>query len=266
VAALHQRIAADLRSLIHDGTLKAGARLPTEHELMIKYGTSRTPVRQALATLANEGLIETATSRGTFVRQTQPLTLYAARYERGRPDIDAHFSDLLAQGRPIRQTWSDLRAQGRTTGHTFEMKIVPASAAVALRLQVEENSLVVERRRVRMVDDKPSSIEDSYYPYDIAERTEILSPSEVEPGTIAVLASAGHVEIGYVDEIRLRTSPTEEENRLLQLGAGMPVLHQIRTGYTTQRPVRLTWNIWAGDGIRLVYELGDLQAVHDELH
>jgi GntR family transcriptional regulator len=253
VPVLHQRIAGDLRALIHNGTLTAGDRLPTEQELMASYQTSRTPVRQALATLANEGLIETATSRGTFVRENRPLTLYGARYERAYRDVgttDAYMREL--------------RSQGRSAGQTFQLKIVPASEPVSSRLQVDESSLVVQRRCVRAVDNKPSSVQDSYYPYDIAEGTEILSPCAVERGTIAVLASAGHVEIGYVDEIRLRTSPTDEENRLLELGTGMPVLDQIRTAYTAKRPVRLTWNVWVGDGIRFVYELGDLMAIRDE--
>ena len=254
MTAFHQRIAGDLRALIHNGTLAAGDRLPTEQELVAKYQTSRTPVRQALATLANEGLIETATSRGTFVRENRPLTLYAARYEREYRDVST--KDAYR---------SELRSQGRTGGQTFEMKIFRAPERVSSRLQLEENSLVVQRRCVRTVDNKPSSIEDSYYPYDnIAEGTEIVSDDIVERGIIAVLADHGHLEIGYVDEIRLRTSPTDEEKRLLELGTGMPVLEQIRTAYTSKRPVRVTWYIWVGDGIRLVYELGDLMAIHDE--
>jgi GntR family transcriptional regulator len=253
VAVLHQRIAADLRSLIHQGTLAAGARLPTEQDLMAKYQASRTPVRQALATLANEGLIETATSRGTFVRENRPLTLYASRYEREHREVS-----------PVDAYRSELFAQGRAAGQKFEMRIVPASEAVASRLQVAENDLVVLRRCVRTVDGKPSSVQDSYYPYDIAEGTEILSPNDVERGIIAVLASAGHVEIGYVDEITPRMPPTDEENRLLQLGPGVPILDQVRTAFTAHRPVRLTWNVWAGNGIHLIYELGDLRAMHDE--
>ena len=250
---LHERIAADLRSLIHDGTLAAGDRLPTEQDLMAQYRASRTPVRQALQTLANEGLIDTATSRGTFVREQRPLTLHAARYEREHREespADAYRSELLAQG--------------RAAGQTFEMRIVPASEAVASRLRVAEQSLVVQRRCIRTVDARPSSVQDSYYPYDIADGTEILSPNDVKRGIIAVLAEEGHVEVGYVDEIRPRMPPQDDERRLLQLGPGVPVLDQIRTAYTAQRPVRLTWNVWAADGIRLVYELGDLRAMHDE--
>ncbi len=255
MTALHQRIAGDLRSLIHSGSLAGGDRLPTEQELMARYQASRTPVRQALATLSNEGLIETATSRGTFVRENRPLTLYGARYAREHRDVST-----------VDRYLDDLRSQGRTARQTFEMKVVPASEPVSSRLQIDENSLVVQRRGIRAVDNKPSSIQDSYYPFDIAEETEILSPNIVERGIIAVLASLGYVERRYVDEIRLRTSPNDEENRLLELGTGMPVLEQIRTAYTAKRPIRLTWNVWVGDGIRLVYELGDEAAIHDEPH
>lgn len=256
VAALYQRIAGDLRSEIHAGTLKPGDQLPTEQDLMEKYQASRTPVRQALATLANEGLTESATSRGTLVRQNRPLTLHASRYEREYRDVST--TDAYN---------SELSAQHRTSGQTFEMKLVRASEDVSLRLGVEEGSFVVQRRCIRTVDNKPSSIQDSYYPYGIAQKApEILNDSIVDRGIIAVLADAGHTEIGYSDQIYVRTSPTDEEKRLLELGSTMPVLYHIRIAYTAQRPVRLTWTTWVGDGIHLVYELGDLTAIHNELY
>jgi GntR family transcriptional regulator len=55
--------------------------------------------------------------------------------------------------------------------------------------------------------------------------------------------------------------PTEEEERLLQLGAGIPVLDWIRTAYSHARPVRLTWRIYTGNGFKLVYELGNVSAL-----
>jgi GntR family transcriptional regulator len=256
VPALHQRIAADLRTAIHQGQLKAGDRLPTEKDLMAKYGASRTPVRQALSTLASEGLIETATSRGTFVREHRPLRLHATRYEREHREVSA-----------VDAYMSELAAQGRSGSQAFEMRIIPASPAVASRLHVAEGSMVVLRRGIRSVDDQPSSLQDSFYPYDIAEGTEILSPHDVERGIIRVLAEQGHIEIGYVDEVIPRMPPTDEETRLLRLSSGVPVLDQIRTAYTAERPVRLTWNVWAGNSIHLVYEIGDLKGLwagHDD--
>lgn len=57
------------RERILDGRLSAGTRLPTDEELATMYQISRDTVRQALALLANEGLIERVQGRGTFVRQ-----------------------------------------------------------------------------------------------------------------------------------------------------------------------------------------------------
>lgn len=66
---LHFQLMTYFRERILDGRLSAGARLPTDGELAAKYQISRDSVRQALALLANEGLIDRVQGRGTFVSQ-----------------------------------------------------------------------------------------------------------------------------------------------------------------------------------------------------
>jgi DNA-binding GntR family transcriptional regulator len=66
-----------------------------------------------------------------------------------------------------------------------------------------------------------------------------------------------------VDELTARM-PTPDESRLLELGAGTPVLVYVRTTYSKDRPLRLTLTIFAGDRNRVVYELGDLDAYDGE--
>jgi GntR family transcriptional regulator, arabinose operon transcriptional repressor len=66
---LHFQLMTYFRERILDGRLSAGARLPTDGELAAQYQISRDSVRQALALLANEGLIERVQGRGTFVSQ-----------------------------------------------------------------------------------------------------------------------------------------------------------------------------------------------------
>ena len=56
-----------LREMILAGTLAPGERV-TEAELASRLGVSRTPVRQALPALAQEGLLVTAGKRGYSVR------------------------------------------------------------------------------------------------------------------------------------------------------------------------------------------------------
>src|SRR3989440_4884559 len=64
---IHDQLMTYFRERILDGRLSAGARLPTDEELAAMYQISRDSVRQALALLANEGLIERVQGRGTFV-------------------------------------------------------------------------------------------------------------------------------------------------------------------------------------------------------
>jgi GntR family transcriptional repressor for pyruvate dehydrogenase complex len=58
----YRQIADDLRARVVDGRLTPGSRLPNELELAAQVGVSRATVREALRTLAAEGLIHT--SRG----------------------------------------------------------------------------------------------------------------------------------------------------------------------------------------------------------
>ena len=55
---LYRQIQSDLRERISSGQLPPGSRLETEQELMARYEVSRATVRQALAGLVNEGLVE----------------------------------------------------------------------------------------------------------------------------------------------------------------------------------------------------------------
>ncbi len=66
---LHTQLMTYFRERILDGRLRAGTRLPADGELATQYQISRDTVRQALALLVNEGLIERVQGRGTFVSQ-----------------------------------------------------------------------------------------------------------------------------------------------------------------------------------------------------
>ena len=59
-------------SLIRDGTLLPGDRLPAERKLMEMLDVSRSSVREALQGLVAMGLIEQRPGQGTFVRTPKP--------------------------------------------------------------------------------------------------------------------------------------------------------------------------------------------------
>jgi len=74
---LYYQLENILREKILSGVFSAGARLPTESELIRQYGVGRITVRHALAALVKDGLIERRRRRGTFVteRKTKRATL-----------------------------------------------------------------------------------------------------------------------------------------------------------------------------------------------
>jgi GntR family transcriptional regulator, transcriptional repressor for pyruvate dehydrogenase complex len=63
-------IAAQVRSMVEDGRLKPGDRLPSERDLSLRLQVSRNTLREALRTLEHAGLIEMrkGASGGAFVR------------------------------------------------------------------------------------------------------------------------------------------------------------------------------------------------------
>jgi GntR family transcriptional regulator len=243
----YQQIVRDLRERIRRGELAPGTQIPTETELMEQYGVSRNTVRNAVRVLASAGLLETGSTRGTFVRERRPLSITATRYERDR-------------GVSANDAYRDeVETQGRMDQREFSLQIIPAPEEVAYRLNVGADALVVCRREILYIDERPNAIQESYYPMDIAEGTDLLRNEDISRGTIIVLQELGHEEVGHRDEISPRM-PTEQEERQLQLGIGVPVLDWKRTAYGNKRPVRLTWRIYAGNGISLVYELGNVSA------
>ncbi|MFC8009600.1 GntR family transcriptional regulator [Streptomyces cinereoruber] len=98
--SLRHAIADDLRTQITTGHLKAGARLPSEPRLAAHYKVSTPTLRNALALLQAEGLIEKIHGKGNFVRH--PLRRLTYTGGRLTPDAELHVT--------IRTT--NLRARG----------------------------------------------------------------------------------------------------------------------------------------------------------
>lgn len=68
--AKHVVLAAWIRENILNQTFAAGTKIPSENELTKTQGVSRQTVRQAIATLHSEGLLEKIQGSGTYVKAT----------------------------------------------------------------------------------------------------------------------------------------------------------------------------------------------------
>ncbi|WP_189636119.1 GntR family transcriptional regulator [Paenibacillus ihbetae] len=68
---LYQRVQEYIRDLISSQVLKVGDRIPTEKELMERFGVSKITVVNALAGLVNEKIITRVPGKGTFVSEPE---------------------------------------------------------------------------------------------------------------------------------------------------------------------------------------------------
>jgi len=64
---LYEQIVQQVEDSILRGQLKPGDQLPAERDLALRFGVSRTAVREAVKTLSEKGLVEAYSGRGTFV-------------------------------------------------------------------------------------------------------------------------------------------------------------------------------------------------------
>ena len=67
--SLTEQVAARVTTMIENGSLPPGAKLPPESEFVRREGVSRTVVREAISKLQAAGLVETRHGVGSFVRE-----------------------------------------------------------------------------------------------------------------------------------------------------------------------------------------------------
>lgn len=203
--AAHEVIAAQLRESITSGALPVGASLPSEAELCAAHGTSRGPVRQALATLAAEGLVVTGQGRAARVasrarRQTVVEYMYFSRFARS--------------------------AGGVAGARTIEIMRRPASVLEATMLEIEVGATVVHNLRLRFLDGEPTMLERSCFREDVGD---LLFGIDIDAGSITErLAAAG---VDYAEFVQEIDAVAADEVDALHLGIdkGAPLLRQRRT-------------------------------------
>lgn len=237
----YQRIADDLRQRIATGALGMGAQLPTEAQLTEEFDAARETVRRALDLLRNEGLTIGRPPLGVFVRARKSM-IYRPQAE-FEPAPSAEMDRFMAS----------LTAEGRSPAQSIGVEVVHPPADVAQRLQTGDKVVVV-RKRIRSLEGEPYNTNDSYYPRELVQGSEIMLPDDIARGANEVLAELGALQVRAIDEFWSRM-PTPDEATRLELPPGSPIFYHLCTGYRADgMPVRVAVNILPGDRHVVVYE------------
>jgi GntR family transcriptional regulator len=230
-ASKYRKVAAELAERIRAGDISHRDRLPGELDLAQEFSVSRGTIRQALATLQQDGLIQTSLGAGSFVT-----------YD-GRPIEDSFgWSKSLAVGGVDAST--RLVAFGKLEIPTLADELGLPSATF----------LVVDRVRHR-VDGEAISLERSRLPWRPSFDT-VLATGLVDSSIQATLAAHGVVSVKSREVVGVALLGAEDA-RLLDRRAGDAFLENQQTAYDERGSVveRVT-SLLHPDHFRLEHTFG----------
>ncbi|MEV7632465.1 GntR family transcriptional regulator [Microbacterium sp. NPDC089318] len=227
-----------LRQLILDGIsrdgLQPGDPLPGEHRLCEQYGISRTVVRQSLAQLEHEGVVERIKGKGTFV--ARPRTSESLVHT-----LVGLFDEVQRRG-------------GHVRSDVLRHEVVDADAEVADALELELGAPVVILTRLRRVDGQAWSLSTTWMPLDVGAPT--LDVDLRDSSLYALLGGNGVVATHGVRSAEA-TVATHEQAAQLEVSAGSALL-RLRSVSRDEsgRPIEFFIAYHRGDRSRFEFRLG----------
>lgn len=220
----YYRVKEEILALIVD--LAPGSVLPTERELAVRYGTSRTTVRQAIAELVVDGRLVRTQGSGTFVAQPKMM--------RVRP-LSSFSQDLAVDG------W-------RPESVVLDISGVVADAELAERLGVQPGVEAQRVERIRTVAGEPIAHEIAYLPRILPGLAERLGEHGSLYRTLREEYGAVVTTVEDIVETVLADPVTAD---LLGAETGLPILLVRRTAWDADaKLVEWTETRFRGDRFR----------------
>lgn len=190
-----------IHGAVDSGELQPHRRIPSERELSALFGVSRMTIRQALLEMIGDGVLYTRTGKGTYVADH--------KIEQPLQRLTSFTQDIGARG---------LRPSSRLLG----ADLLPAPIELAQALAIPSGSELVRVRRLRLADGEPLAIETSHLPHSLCPG---LIEHDLERHSLyGLLHDRYGLELASAKQTIEAASPTEEERKLLEMPAGVPVL------------------------------------------
>jgi GntR family transcriptional regulator len=202
--------------------------LPSDTQLCAEFGVSRMTARNAVARLAQEGIVYRVPGRGTFVAE---------------PPAHRLASSLLSFS-------AEMRRQGKTpTSRLVEGVVRAAEPAERGRLRLRRGGQVVVIKRLRLADEQPIAVETAVFSAALAEG---LMAADLEQGSLhRALIALGHVPTAGTASLHAEPA-TRADAKLLGMRTGEALLVERRLIFDhTGAPLELTESRYAGDRYRL---------------
>ncbi|MBY8343123.1 GntR family transcriptional regulator [Streptomyces spinosirectus] len=223
--ALYQQVAAAIREAILSGEFAPDSLLPSEAQLMARYEVSRPTVRNAIAALRAEGLIDVRHGKGSFVRSSgQPVLTLERRISR---TTEGKF--VMPNGDIWQEAEAPAAYRARTTKDTGHL----------LQLDTDEALFGCDRL---LIDPSTGTraMHRTLIPFEVAEIVPLLAeePCKRPAAFYRLLTEDGH-KLSWSETVRARM-PLPDERATMKLPDATPILHLARVTHDTDnRPLIL---------------------------
>ena len=233
-APMYDQLRQLIVDLIERDDMQPGDPLPGEHGLCEQYGVSRTVVRQALAQLEHEGLVERVKGKGTFV--ARPRTSESLVHT-----LVGLYDEVERRG-------------GHVHSKILRHERTEADAEAAAALEVEPGSPVIVLTRLRFVDGDAWSLSTTWMAESVGTPT--LGADLRETSLYRMLAEQGVVATHGVRSAEA-TVATHEQAQLLGVTAGAALLRLRSVSRDADgRPIEFFVAYHRGDRSRFEFQLG----------
>jgi GntR family transcriptional regulator len=232
-APLYGKVEEVLASEIARGEHQPGDRLPSEDELLARFGVSRITVRRAIQNLIQRGIVEIRRGRGTFV--------LAPKISQELTRLTGFVEDMGTHGR-------------KASSRVVSQGVVAADSRVARHLGISKGTRVMRVERVRLADSVPMSFDETYLPLEIGRKI-VRNDLQVMPIFTLLEERYGIplIEAEYSLEAAAASAHVADA---LNVPVGAPVFRIERTSFTTEgKPIDYEMLSYRGDLIRFVTRL-----------
>ncbi len=226
------QIATDVRRRIDAGEWSTGERIAPELALAREYDVSRVTVRQALAELVKDDLLERRRGSGTYVRHQQRPLVY---------DLNLTVGALASR-------WRDADFDNRA--EVIEAGLFcPPSDELRHRLQLRRTDDVVSLVRRIFINERATVLYRSWFSSALVPG---LETSKRLNGSLSTVLAEEYGLSPTRSESELEVvRSTREETTLLQVASDVPLVVVTATTYLSDgRPLEHSQLAWLGDRVR----------------
>ena len=200
VARVSDSIVAQIESMILEGLLKPGERLPAERDLAEKLNVSRPSLREAIVILESRGMLEAKRGGGTFIRDIAGAAITD-------PLVD------LLQSRP------------ETTFDVLELRhaLEEVAAYQAARRATDSDRKIIEQRYSELesvysadsLDPSQEALADMEFHLSIADASHNLALVHVMRGLMSVLKNSISFNLNRIRESGDNHTAVQAQHRAL---------------------------------------------------